>query len=64
MFENSKEESKGPVDFIVECIHCGEEISKRVVYWPISQIKRFGNKSISGGICKDCLQKGKTILKD
>lgn len=64
MSERGDEEKKVAIEFIVECMHCGIEISKRIVYWTEEDINKLGNRrNVSSDICKDCVAKGKDITK-
>lgn len=64
MLESGNKKEKIAVEFIVECMYCGVQISKRMVYWSEEDIKKLGNRrNVSSDICKDCVAKGKGIIK-
>lgn len=64
MLESRNKKEKIAVEFIVECMHCGIQISKIIVYWTEEDIRKLGNRrNVSSGICKDCVAKGKGITK-
>ena len=64
MPEHGDEEKKVAIEFIIECMHCGIQISRRTVYWTEEDVKKLGSRrNVSSDICKDCVAKGKGITK-